>query len=153
MADDSGREQIIDYLKEQVQELEDLNHVTRLLPSYADLQQFAETQFPVAAIAAGLPQPVAHRQGREPGGTVDIFQSTLAITVFVFDQINEDSDQRISYLADELWAKLWEAQTKEGAADFGTESITFGEVPTYLRPYIGFTITVSCKYKHTTGGI
>lgn len=149
MAEQSLREQIIEYVVGEVEELDCFNRVKRELPAYAELGTYPHDVFPVAAIVAGLPQVVEAHVSRR--ACVDVFRSNLEIVVFVWDHLNEDCDTRISFLADELWAKLYSDQTKGGLA-IGT-TLAFGEIPTYLRPYINFSLTATVNYKHTTGGI
>lgn len=149
MATNSKREQIVAYIVEEIQEL-DLFHVTRILPAYSELSNFAVTQFPVAAVAAGMPLPVGHKEQRQPGGK-DAFLSQLDITVFVWENILLDSDTKLSHYADELWVKLWEDKTKGGLVH--ATDVFFEENPTYMRPYISFNTIARVTYYHTTGGI
>ena len=149
MATNSKREQIIEYVVGELEGIDGFT-VTRQLPRYADLQQVAATQFPLIAVASGFPVPVEHKQSRAPGGA-DVFLSALRMDLFVFEQINEDCDTKLSELADDVWAKVWGDQTK--GALVHSMSAEFGEVPTYLRPYISFRLTLTVVYKHTTGGI
>jgi len=149
MAEQSLRERIIEYVIGEIEELDCFNTVQRTLPAYTELGNFPQDSFPVAAVVAGLPQQVDTHVSRR--ACVDVFRSALGITVFVWDHLNEECDTRISFLADELWAKLYSDQTKGGLA-IGT-ALTFGEIPTYLKPYINFSLTATVTYTHTTGGI
>ena len=149
MATTSGREEIILFLVEEVESM-GFFHVTRTNPTCADLGDFADTEFPVAAITAGLPQVVGHKQQRTAGGA-DVFLSKLEVVIFIWEQVNVDIDSKISDLADELWGKLWEDPTKGGLV-IETENF-FGEVPTWLRPYVTFNLTCRMTYQHNRGGI
>lgn len=154
MAEESKREQIVEYVVGEIEELREartLGHVTRTVPDLATLANFSPAQFPVVALAAGLPVVVGHKEHRQEGFLVDVFLSDLAITLFVFDMINEGVDTRLSFLADELWAKLHEDQTKGGLC-YGC-AVAFDPAPSYIRPYISFNLTATCNYQHTTGGI
>ena len=150
MATNSKREQIIEWIVGEVESLQLFNKVTRSNPAYNELGNFADTEFPVASIIAGLPQRVKHEQGRAPGGA-DVFISQLDVVIFVWENVNESIDTRISELADELWVKMWEDPTKNNLV-IATDNF-FGEVPTWLRPYVTFNLTCRTLYKHTRGGI
>lgn len=150
---DIKRELIAEFLVGQVQEIEDFKLVRRLIPDLAELQKFASTQFPVAAVSVGFPVPHDHISHRGPGGG-DYFLSALNVTIYVFDNILQDSnetDVRFSDLANALWAKLHEDMSKGGLVKDST--MRFEPRSVYLRPYISFALVWSCNYLHTTGAI
>lgn len=154
MAELSKREQVVEYVVGELEELREagtLGHVTRTMPELATLRAIAATQFPAVAVSAGLPVQVAHKEHRQGGMLTDVYTAELAVAMFVFDSINEGVDTRVSFLADELWAKLLADQLKGGLCIACT--VAFDPAVVYLRPFISFNLTATCVYQHDTGGI
>lgn len=160
MAEDSLREQIIVANLDKLKELITIKTFQRVRPAFNDLGNFSGEQFPVIATHAGLPKPVEKVSSREPG-RVDLFRSELLISLFCYAMENVDPDTKISDLADDIWAKLYEDVTLEA---FGTnphtnQGLTLGlaispEVQTGIwDPYIVFRMDCTYTYVHGTGGI
>ena len=153
MADNSRREQIIRQVISRLNTIEDLNHVVRAKQSHAQLKEFALTQFPVAAVQAGLPRPVEKKSNRRIAG-VDKIISTLPVEVFVYSMTNvidDNADMLISSLADDVWSKLYEDPTLGGLAIETLLTIAYD--PEFWEPFLAFNMTMNIKYIHTTQGI
>jgi len=148
MATGSQREQILEYVVGQIEEIDRFKLIARDLPD--DIASIPSTQFPACYVVGGLPVAAEHDDSMRPGGA-DVFLSQLDVVVFVWDRASQSWDTRISDLADDLWAKLWENPTK-GIGAVKT-SVFFGEIPTWNPPTVSFNLTVRVRYKHTIGGI
>ena len=91
MAKNSKREQILVYHQNYlIGRVNSINTVVRVMPNYSDLQQFAVTQFPLAAIVGRLPVPIEKVSSRD-GSAVDIIISSLKIDNFIYMQEKENS--------------------------------------------------------------
>lgn len=153
MANDSKRECIIRTVMDELESLSIIKTVVRGKKTHQDLQQFALPQFPVAAVVGGLPRPVEKKSSRVRGG-VDLIKSTLAISVFVYDQVNvidDDTEEKISSIADDVWRVLYADPLKNNLC---LETLlTIEDDPEYWEPFLAIRIVVNSIYLHTTGGI
>lgn len=150
MAANSQREQIIVYNVDLIKTLPSIKTVIRTKQSYSQLQQFAVTQLPLVAVVGRLPKPVEKVSSRTRV-KIDLIISELAIDFFVYFQETVSPDERLSFLADDIWAKLYLDETM-GDLVIGT-LLTVDEEPEYWDPFVAFRVTATVKYKHTTGGI
>lgn len=155
MAANSLREQIIVHVVDLVEDVSSIKTVVRVKQSYSDLQQFAVTQLPLAAVVGQLPRPVpaggrlgSHKSTRS---CMDVFISDLPVDIYVYGQELDNPDTLVSILADDIWAKLYEDQYMGGLVI--SVWVSFEEQLEYWHPYVAFKATVTVKYKHTTGGI
>jgi len=161
MSENSKREQIIEITEQLIKEVPSIKSVLRIMPQYADLQNFAQTQFPVIAIVAKLPVPAEKIETRN--GFVDQIISELKIDIFVYLQfksamnLNSKSinpkwvDSEISDIADDLFAKLYENQNRNNLV-IKTE-VKLNEELNVWDPFIAFQLTVIHNYVHSIGGI
>lgn len=151
MAKNSIREQILVYhARYLIGKVSSISTVIRLLPKYSDLQNFAVTQFPVAAVVGRLPVPDEKISSRD-GSAVDIIISSLKIDNYIYIQERDDPDTELSNLVDDVWAKCYSNVTYGGLALSSTLEVH--EEPEYWDPFIAFKLTSIVKYKHSTGGI
>ena len=150
MATDSIREQIIKYHESQLKSLNSITTVTRVMPTFEEVLNFAVTQFPVAAIVSGLPVPSEKMSSRNRSD-VDIIISDLKIDTFVYVSDNVNPDEKMSSVANDVWVKLYSFPTYNALA-FGT-ILNFSGRPEYIKPILAFKITSTVTYKHSTGGI
>lgn len=150
MATDSIREQIVKYHVTQLKLLNSIATVTRVMPTFEEVLNFAVTQLPVAAVVAGLPVPNEKMSARDRSN-VDVIISDLEIKTFVYVSDNENPDEKMSNIADDVWTKLYSFPTYNALA-FGTLLKFTGE-PEYIKPILAFKITSTVTYKHSTGGI
>ncbi len=149
MADNSIREQLLVKNKELIDSLGVFNAVKRCRLTHADLCNFAQTQFPVAAIIGGLPMPKPHEAMR--GVPKDVFIMDLEIQIYVYLHILDDFDSLISSVADDLWRILHVDQSR---GDLAFETLIKPAKPIHLySPYAGFQFLINHKYQTTTGGI
>ncbi len=153
MAQNSKRESIICRVMDELQGASCIKSVVRGKKTHHDLQQFALTQFPVAAVVGRLPRPMEKKSGRVPGG-VDVIKSSLAIDVFIYDQVNvidDTTEEKISSMADDIWRVLYADPLKNQLC---LETLlTIEDDPEYWEPFLAFRIVVNTIYLHTTGGI
>ncbi len=145
------REEVILAILNTLNGLSEFTHVERRLPSYENLQQFANTQFPVVALVAGLPQPTEKFSSRGPGGVIDKVISQLDVELFVYLMDNDNADAAISEMLEALWVALLEDES-QGDLVLGTTLVPEREVE-FWHPYVAFKVTVSMRYIHTKGGI
>lgn len=150
MADNSKREQIILWVIKEVKELVSIKSVIRKLQAYSDLEEFAVTQFPVVAVVGRLPVPDEHISGRRKAHA-DISISELIVDLYCYFQNRENPDSMLSNLADDLWRKLNEDQTKSNLVISTLLQMT--ENPEYWDPFVAFKVSCKFKYIHTVGGI
>ena len=149
MSDNSIREQIIEADKAIIESMSNIKTVIRRLPSYADLQQFALSQFPAVVVVGRMPEPENHISRRD--GQVDQCLSELKVDLFIFIQENENADSQISSLLDDFWRVLYLNPTRNNLVLI-TELIAEENIEIW-EPFVAFKITCKHKYKHTTGGI
>lgn len=150
MAENSKREQIILHIIEKLGEIKSIKTVLRKMQSYSDLEQFALPQFPVAAVVGRLPVPIEKRSGRTSGG-VELIKSSLKTDIFVYIQDNVDPDSSLSNVADDVWAKLYADQVKDGLVI--STILELDENHGYWEPFVAFRLIDNSIYVHDTGGI
>ncbi|MGD9156799.1 MAG: hypothetical protein PVG39_00195 [Desulfobacteraceae bacterium] len=149
MAANSIRERLILADKAILDELSFIKTVERRLPSYKDLQNFALTQLPVAAIVGRIPKPTNKVSSRT--GQVDQILSELRVDIYVFLQENESADSAISSYLDDLWPQLYADPTRGRLCMFTTLEAT--ENTETWPPFVAFQLTCVHNYQHSTGGI
>lgn len=151
MADNSKRERLIIANKDLIDSVETIKTVLRVRPTYSDLQNFAQTQFPVAAIVGRLPVPEPKDDTRT--GTHEQFIMELKVDAFIYLQVNDDADTEISDFADDLWEVLLSADQKRGMKECFFTEVTLHEKIHVYRPFAAFQVTITHKYITDTGGI
>lgn len=148
MAENSKRERIISRLTEQIKTLPWVRTVTREPYEYVDdLERFAQTQFPVLSIVAGLPEPQETRRagkGRE-------YVSNLGVHLFVYALAASTPDESISSMADDVWKTIL-ADPKQGGLALDTALLPETE-KTVHQPYVGFWLAARVVYAHDSSGI
>lgn len=123
--------------------------VIRTLQSYADLQEFAQTQFPAAALVGGLPIPKNHIGTRN--GHVDYIVSDLKVDIHVYMLASENQDSEISKMLNYMWPVLYSDPTR-GELCITTQLTATGDIE-FWAPYVAFRLTCIHQYQHTPGGI
>jgi len=152
MAKDSKREKILVYLVTALSRIKEIrSDILRLQPTLADIELFADTQFPVVAVVGGFPVPVEVKRSARKTENVDAFKSQLDVEIFVYDRTDVGCDTRLSDLADEIWKNVWSDPTMDGNALYC--ACTFDGRPTPFPPYIAVRSVLSVSYLHSTGGI
>ncbi len=155
MAANSKRERIIAKVVTLLETLATIETVVRRKQTYSELDDFAVTQLPVAAVVGRMPKSsssgVSTHISRRT--SVDIVISELRIDVYVYAQDKETPDTTISDLADDLWALLYADQTLGMKGTVVSLRLELEENPEYWEPFLAFKLTVVVKYKHDTGGI
>jgi len=149
MATNSKREQIILTDLELVKTVTEIKTPIRVMPQKSELDNYAQTQFPVAAVVGRLPIPLEKKQGRTPD--VDQIKSQLKVDVFVYLQINDNVDSEISDLADSLFGALYQDQQR-GKLCIET-LVKINEKTNVWAPFAAFQITAIHTYVHGIGGI
>lgn len=150
MADTSKREQIIVATQTLVESLESIKTTVRTIPEYSDLQDYALTQLPVAAIVGRLPQPTEKNSGRRSAEVLQI-KSRLIIDLFIYFEANVNADSEVSRLLNDLWVVLYQDQSRGGLV-LDTK-ITAQEDTQRWAPFVAFKISCIHNYIHDTGGI
>lgn len=149
MAANSKREQIILTDKALVETVGPLKSILRVMPQKSELDSFAQTQFPVAAVVGRLPIPLEKRSGRTPD--MDQIISELKVDIFVYLQVNDNVDSEISDLADSLFGALYKDQQR---GNLCIETLVkINEKTNVWAPFAAFQITAIHKYVHGIGGI
>ncbi len=149
MAANSKREQLILSDVAILEALTVIKTTKRTVQSYSDLQTFANTQLPVAAVVGGLPVTDDHLSGRRP--RVDYIVSDLKIDIHVYIQANENQDMQVSDMLDDLWAALYANPNRNGLCMLTQLAATANYE--YWSPYVAFKLSCIHKYQHTTEGI
>lgn len=152
MAQNSRREQILVKVVEELAELPTIKTVERTLPNgLSELENYAATQLPLAALVGNLPRP-EYKITTRTGHTIDKVTSELGVNLFVYAEDNVTPDTTISLIADDVWAKLLADETHGFKWILGTE--IHPEVNTAVwAPYCAFNMLVNITYLHTKGGI
>jgi len=152
MAANSKREQILLKLIDELGALACIKFVDRKQPQgLSDLQQYAETQLPLAVVMGRLPAPEYKISGRD-GHTVDKVVSTLGVDVIVYAHDNVSPDSTISEIADDIWAALLADETHGFSWVTGTVIVPETNVGVW-DPYCAFSFLVNLTYIHGKGGI
>lgn len=149
MAANSKREQIILADVAIMQGVSSITTVKRTIQAYSDLQDFAQTQLPVAAVVGMLPVPKNHVTGRD--GQVDYIISELKVDIFVYFQEANDQDEQVSLMLDDIWSALY-SDPKRGILCMGTQLTAHADVE-YWDPYVAFKISCIHQYQHNTQGV
>lgn len=154
MTTTSKREQIIEYAVSLIDELDSIKTVERVMQNYSDLENFADTQIPVAAVVGGLPIPVP-KMSSKGMSDVDLIISDMVIKIRVYGLDRVNPDTLVSNLADDVWAKLYsDQQFGEGRAGLILGlTLAFDGDPQYWEPYVAFQTNCTVRYKHNRGGI
>lgn len=156
MAADSKREKVLVYLEKKLHDLAAMSGVQRRLPWEDELDAIPASSFPFAAIVGGMPQV-------EDGAGFTLFSLPVAIVVYVSNatQGEDDTDTRISDLADEVWRLIWEDTTCGGVAlpdrADGTRGVTdanFHPAVLVSDRYAGFRLEFRVLYEQgDVGGV
>lgn len=149
MAENSKREQIILANKALIESVSTIKTINRVLPEYKELQNFAQTQFPVCAVVGRMPVPEEKISSR--GIQVDQIKSEIKVDIFTYLQINTNIDTLISDVADDLWKQLYTDQSRNGLVIKTTLEVN--EKISVWNPFAAFQITAVHKYIHDSGGI
>jgi hypothetical protein len=151
MATNSKREQILVYhTKYLIGKVKSISHVVRVMPDYAGLQNFAVTQFPLAAVVGRLPIPKEKKSSRDGSG-VDLILSLLSIDNYIYLQERENPDTVMSNIMDDVWTKCYSDVTYGGLVI--STILKVNKEPEYWEPFVAFKLTSEVVYQHTTGGI
>lgn len=150
MAANSIRERIILSDIEKVGNVAAISTVVRTMQTYSELQNFAGTQFPVAAVVGRIPVPQYKTSGRIPA-LVDQCISELKVDIFVYFINNENADEQLSSMLDDIFVALFQDQSRSNLC-LSTE-LRMDENNEVWAPFAAFKITCVHKYKHDTGGI
>jgi len=148
MAANSKRERILQHLAASVGALDWVRAVLREQPGQpADLDKYGQTQFPLVALAAGLPAPRKERlagKGKE-------FVSTLDALLVVYALEDQTPDSLVSSMADDLWVAVFGDRRRGGLA-MDTTVLPEVEKAAY-PPYLAFSMTARVTYAHDETGI
>lgn len=152
MAHNSKREQLLAKIVSELEELNSIKTVDRVMPGgLSDLEQYAATQLPLAAVMGKLPDPT-YKITTRTGHTVDKVTSVLGVNLFVYAQDNVSPDTTVSMLADDVWAKLLADETHGFKWVTGTQIVPDVNVAVW-SPYCAFNMLVNITYLHDKGGI
>lgn len=153
MATLTKREQIILVDKALVETVSFIKTVKRSMMKYEDLQKFASTQIPVAAVVGRLPEPEEYHYSGRKREIIGQIQSKLVVDIFVYFQNTtvDTMDTEVSEYANDLFVALFGNPSRDSLCLETTVEI----VPDYLYwdPYVAFRMKVNHSYIHTTGGI
>jgi hypothetical protein len=152
VAHNSRREQLLLKVAEELSELNSIKTVERVQPNIEDgLDNYAETQLPLAAVVGKLPDPT-YKITTRTGHTIDKVTSVLGINLFVYALDNVSPDTTVSVLADDIWAKLLADETHGFEWVLGT--VIYPDVNVAVwAPYCAFNMLVNITYLHDKGGI
>lgn len=152
MAANSRREQILLKLIDELSGLRSIKFVERKQPQgLSDLQQYAETQLPMAVVMGRLPLP-AYKVSTRTGHTIDHVTSVLGVDVLVYAHDNVTPDATVSDLADDVWSTVLSDETHGFKWVLGTQIVPETNVGVW-EPYCAFSMLVNITYLHSKGGI
>lgn len=149
MAANSIRERIILANKAIIELIPAVQHTERTVQQYSQLENFAQTQFPVVSVVGRVPVPVEKHTDRD--GLVDMIISELKVDFYCYQIANEDPDTSISSLLDDIWVALY-ADQKRGGLVISTVISAESDYEVFA-PFTAFKMTVIHRYKHGPGGI
>ncbi len=143
----SKRESILQDLTTVAQGLPWVRTVVRRQPADpGSLKAYAQTQFPVLAVAGGLPTVVRERRaglGRE-------YRSELPVTLTVYAMELATPDADVSSMASGLWTAMLADPTRGGAA-LNCEPLPYlGHEVTPPYVVFGFKLRVTYLHDHTS---
>ena len=149
------REQVITKVKTAVETAASLVKVVRRVPSVerlAELKEMPQTQFPMAAIEAGLPVPDEKMSARLQG-KIDLVISDLAIKVncYLIDNDEDTMDTSLGTLLSEMWAAILADPTFDNYV-LETRLRPDPDI-VFWHPFVGFQIVVTVKYTHSTSEV
>jgi hypothetical protein len=148
----SKREQILTKIVTELEALDTIKMVDRVMPNgLSDLENYAATQLPLAAVMGRLPDP-QYKISTRDGHTVDKVTSVLGMELYVYAEDNVAPDSTVSMLADDVWRQLLADETH--GFKWVTGTIIHPEVNVAVwAPYCAFNMTVNITYLHDKGGI
>jgi len=148
MASDSKRERILQNLIAGLGSLSWVRTVVREQPGEpADLDRYAQTQFPVVAVLGRLPVPKKERQA----GRGKEFVSQLDVLLVVYALEVQAPDVEVSSMADDIWAAIF-ADRHRGGLAMDTTVLPELEKGIY-SPYVAFSLVACVTYVHDDKGI
>lgn len=152
MALNSKREQILTKIEAELTGLDSIKTVDRVMPNgLSDLENYAATQLPLAAVMGKLPDP-EYKISTRTGHTIDKVTSKLGIDVYVYAEDNVAPDSTVSRLADDVWRQLLADETH--GFRWVTGTIIHPEVNVAVwAPYCAFNMLIDITYLHDKGGI
>lgn len=151
MAANSKRELAIARIVSKLEELTSLFFVDRKpITGISDLQAYAQTQLPMAAVMGRMPVPVTKKSDQRRA--LDKVISVLGIDVVVYALDNVTPDTTISSLADDIWVKLYDDITQGYKWIIDTEITPEANIAVW-DPYVAFSMLVNITYIHDKGGI
>lgn len=151
MAANSKREQILGAVKTTLEAIDSIEHVERKpLKSMSELEEYPQTQLPLAVVLGSLPNPVEKVSDRDI--ILDRVRSVVTATIFVYAIENDNPDTKISTLADDIWAAIYNDMTLGLDWVIGLRIVPDIETA-FWYPYIAFNMQVEVTYLHGKGGI
>lgn len=152
MALNSKRERILTKIVTELEALDTIKTVDRVMPNgISELEGYAATQLPLAAVVGNLPRP-EYKMSTRTGHTVDKVTSELGINVFVYAEDNVTPDSTVSQLADDIWRQMLADETH--GFKWVTRTWIVPEVNVAVwAPYCAFNMLVNVTYLHDKGGI
>jgi hypothetical protein len=151
VAENSKRERILLSVVAALESLTSIKMVKRVQPTTLDdIRKYAATQMPLISVIGGVPQPVEHKSSRRPGG-VDVIISDLEVELFIYFMDMHEPDSTLSLLLDDIWTRLYTDQTFDGLS-IGLSINPRVSIASF-EPYVAFSILLTIRYIHTTGGI
>ena len=151
MAANSKREQILTAIKTTLEGISSIVKVERKpLRDMAELEEYPHTQLPLAVVLGGLPVPVDKVSDRDIA--LDRVRSAVTATIFVYAIENDNPDTKISTLADDVWAAMYNDMTLAKDWVIGMHIIPEMETA-YWYPYVAFSMQVEIIYLHGKGGL
>lgn len=148
MAANSKREQLLVKVAQKLGTISAIETVSRKgFSDFHELENYANTQLPVAVVLGGLPQPSEKFSGRTR--KLDQSQSKLSVDIIVYALDNDTPDTTVSTLADDIWSTLYADMT------LGLTSVTVLDIRIIpetevlvFAPYVAFKITLVITYLH-----
>lgn len=144
----SKRERIAQDVVNALQSLGWVRTITRRpYASAADLEGFAQTQFPLVSLLAQLPKPVQERRA----GAGKEFVSTLDMDCYVFALEAQTPDTTLSAMLDDVWRALFADRKRNGLA---LDTTVLPETEAAHRPpYVGLWLRARVTYVHDHNGV
>jgi hypothetical protein len=149
------REEVILKVKSALDGVGAIAKVVRRVPSYerlVELREYPQTQFPLAAIEAGLPVPDEKLSARFQG-KIDLVVSALDIKIncYLLDNDEDTADTSLGSLLSTVWAALLADPTFDDYV-LETRLVPNADIE-FWHPFVAFQLVAKVKYTHTKGEI
>lgn len=149
MASNSVAERIVRNVVAVLEGVPTVASVTRAFPSVDEIRRCASTEFPKAAVVAGLPEVESWGNNVNESKSRVISELPLKVFLYLSPRKGKESEEALS-LIDDLWAAILGDPLRAGLCmDTTVEPNAVGQ----FGNVVACRLDVRCRYLHNGGSI